>query len=190
MSGPAKFVASGSQTVGPFFHFGLTTDSTLGTLVRPDTPGERIRLRVRVLDGDGAPVPDAMVELYQADAAGQYPEPGARLAGGFTGFGRLPTGADGWCTFETIRPGAVPGSPGQPQAPHVNVCLFMRGMLRHVYTRIYFEGDPGLPADPLLSLVPPERRGTLTASPDPSDPALWTFAIRLQGEGETVFFDI
>jgi protocatechuate 3,4-dioxygenase alpha subunit len=190
VTGPRKLVASGSQTVGPFFHFGLTTDASLGTLVTADTPGERIRLRVRVLDADAIPVPDAMVEIYQADAAGAYPQPGGRLATGFTGFGRLPTDADGWCTFETVRPGAVADAAGRPQAPHVNVCLFMRGLLRQIYTRIYFAGDAGLATDPLLALVPPDRRDTLAASSDPGDGSVWSFVIRLQGEGETVFFDL
>jgi protocatechuate 3,4-dioxygenase alpha subunit len=185
-----KRVASGSQTVGPFFHFGLTIDASIGTLASADTPGVRMRLRVRVLDGDAMAVPDAMVEIYQADAAGAYPPPGGRLANGFTGFGRLATDAEGWCTFETVRPGAIADASGRAQAPHIDVCLFMRGLLRHLYTRVYFADDPGLATDPFLAVVPPDRRNTLTASSDSGDRSLWTFVIRLQGEPETVFFDL
>jgi protocatechuate 3,4-dioxygenase alpha subunit len=185
-----RFIATGSQTVGPFFHFGLTTDPTLGCLLRPDTKGERIRLRVRVVDGDGAPVPDALVEIYQADADGGYATPGGGSSDSFSGFGRLPTGEDGTCVFETIRPGRVTDTRGAVQAPHVNVCLFMRGLLRHIYTRIYFAGDPAVEADPMLALVPIDRRNTLMAAPVPADPNLWSFDIRLQGDAETVFFDL
>lgn len=187
---PGRLIATGSQTVGPFFHFGLTTDPSLGCLVRSDTKGERLRLRIRVLDGDGVPVPDALVEIYQADAEGTYVAAGTAAPAGFYGFGRLPTDADGTCVFETIRPGRVADGRGGLQASHVNVCLFMRGLLRHVYTRIYFAGDPALASDPMLSLLPPDRRATLTASPVSGDSGLWTFDIRLQGEAETVFFDL
>lgn len=191
--------ATPSQTIGPFFHFALAANTTLGCLVRPGTAGERIRVRVRVLDGDGAPVPDALVELYHADAKGRYAQPGeiAVLKGprhssvsAFCGFGRLPTNAQGTCVFETILPGSVAGNGGELQSPHINVCLFARGLQRHLYTRIYFEGDAALASDPLLGAVPADRRDTLMASPDAAEPDLWTFDIRLQGERETVFFDL
>ena len=104
----------------------------------------------------------------------------------FWGFGRLPTDAEGHCLFETIRPG--PTEPGG--AAHVNICLFMRGMLRHIYTRVYFAGDPALAADPVLALVPADRRATLVAAADPAAAGEWRFDIRLQGAGETVFFDL
>lgn len=187
---PGRLIATGSQTVGPFFHFGLTTDPSLGCLVRSETKGDRLRLRVRVIDGDGVPVPDALLEIHQADADGTYADPGKASTSGFVGFGRLPTDAEGTCVFETIRPGRVADGRGGLQAAHVNVCLFMRGLLRHVYTRIYFAGDPALASDPLLSLLPAARRSTLIASPVPGDSGLWGFDIRLQGEGETVFFDL
>jgi protocatechuate 3,4-dioxygenase alpha subunit len=183
------FIATGSQTVGPFFHFGLATDASLGLIAGPDTPGERIRLVVRVIDGDGAPVPDALVELYQADAEGRYAERSMPPRTGFTGFGRLPTSDEGSCAFETIRPGAVRAGQGR-EAAHINMCLFMRGLLRHIYTRVYFAGDPLLDADPLLSLVPAGRRATLIAHPHPTDRGVWVYDVRLQGEQETVFFDI
>jgi protocatechuate 3,4-dioxygenase alpha subunit len=185
-------IASASQTVGPFFHFGLTTDATRGVMAGPGTAGERVRLRVQVVDGAGEPVPDAMVELWQADASGHYGaaagQAGGDAARTFGGWGRLPTGSDGACEFTTIRPGTSPTA-GEPAAgaAHINVCLFMRGLLRHLFTRIYFAGDPALNTDPVLAIVPPERRETLVALPDGDD--VWTFVIRLQGDHETVFFD-
>jgi protocatechuate 3,4-dioxygenase alpha subunit len=188
----ADLVATPSQTVGPFFHFGLADKATLGCLVRPDTPGVRISLQIRVFDGEGAPLPDALIELWQADAEGRYVRPAepedVLTPPGFCGFGRLPTGADGSCTFETIRPGRVPGDAGQAQAPHINVCLFARGLLRQVYTRIYFAGDELIAADAVLAQVPESRRHTLVARE--TTPGAWLFDVRLQGDGETVFFDL
>ena len=191
-------IATSSQTVGPFFHFGLTANESLGRLASPDTPGEHIQLRVRVLDGAGEAVPDAVIEIYQADAEGRYPDrPTQRgrasraepTRGIFSGFGRLPTGADGSCQFHTIKPGVVRTN-GIEQAPHLNVCLLARGLLRQVYTRIYFTGDPALAADPILTLVSADRRSTLLAKPSPNEPGHWEFVIRLQGSEETVFFDL
>jgi protocatechuate 3,4-dioxygenase, alpha subunit len=191
MSGPGvRLVATGSQTIGPFFHVGPGGSDGLGRLATEDTPGEAIRLRLRVVDGDSVPVPDALIEVWQADACGSYRAPPSSVGGpspAFTGFGRLGTNQDGWCTFETIRPGAVAGS-DRPQAPHLNVCLFARGLMRHLYTRVYFAGDPALADDPLLSLVPEDRRSTLLAQP--GDDGTWSLVVRLQGEDETVFFDL
>ncbi len=190
---PAHLVATSSQTVGPFFHFGLADNATLGCLVRDDTPGERIRLRIGVFDGEGAPVPDALVELWQADANGVYVRPedpkDVLAPAAFCGFGRLPTGADGTCVFETIRPGAERDTQGRPQAPHINVCLLARGLLRQIYTRIYFAGDSALETDAVLAVVPEARRGTLLARPG-GNPGDWVFDIRLQGDAETVFLDL
>jgi len=189
---PVHLIATSSQTVGPFFHFGLADHATLGCLVCPDTRGERIRLKIRVFDGDGAPLPDALVELWQADADGVYVRPDDPMdvlaPPGFCGFGRLPTGADGACVFETIRPGQVPDAQRGPQASHINVCLFARGLLRQVYTRSYFEGDAALESDAVLALVPEDRRPTLLAKL--RDSGEWLFDVRLQGDGETVFFDL
>jgi protocatechuate 3,4-dioxygenase alpha subunit len=192
MSDPeAAIVASASQTVGPFFHVGPARSDHLGRMASADTPGEAMRLRVRVLDGDGVPVNDALVELWQADAAGAcstLPADG-QPPPLFSGFGRLATDDDGWCTFETIRPGAESGAEGVDQAAHFTVCLFMRGLLRHLYTRIYFADDPVLERDPLLGIVPKARRATLLAHPG-ADGTTWEFTVRLQGDGETVFFDL
>jgi protocatechuate 3,4-dioxygenase alpha subunit len=187
-SDDGKLIASASQTVGPFFHFGPGDHPQLGSLVTPGTQGERIRVLVRVLDGDLVPVPDALIEIWQADAGGRHAAPAssAPRTDVFHGFGRLPTAADGTCLFETIRPGPV----GASEAAHINLCVFMRGLLRHIYTRLYFAGDPDLATDPVLALVPDGRRATLVARPDPSDSGLWTFEIRLQGDQETVFFDL
>ena len=190
-------IATSSQTVGPFFHFGLTANENLGVVASPDTPGDHILLRVRVLDGDGAAVPDAVIEIYQADAKGRYPDatgprgprPESRAPAVFTGFGRLPTGADGVCVFRTIRPGRV-RIQDKEQAAHVNVCLLTRGLLRQIYTQVYFKDDPALPDDPILALVPADRRHTLLASPSDEETGAWEFVIRLQGDEETVFFDL
>lgn len=171
-------VATPSQTVGPFFHFALAPDERLGSLAE-NAVGERLHLHVRVIDGAGMPLPDALVEIYQANAAGEYGGPG------FSGFGRLATHADGTCVFETIRPGRVGG-----QAAHVNVCLLARGLLRHLYTRVYFAGDADLEHDPLLSLVSADRRATMLATPRSGASGSWEWEIRLQGEHETVFFDL
>jgi protocatechuate 3,4-dioxygenase alpha subunit len=162
-------VATSSQTVGPFFHVGPMRTDQFGRMVLADAPGEPIHLDVRVLDGDAEPVSDAMIELWQPAA----------------GFGRLGTGTGGSCRFETVRPSQAAGT---IEAPHINVCLFARGLLRHLYTRIYFEGDAGLEHDPLFSAVPEARRPTLLARP--SAARTWEFVVRLQGDDETVFFDI
>ncbi|RAI36052.1 protocatechuate 3,4-dioxygenase subunit alpha [Rhodoplanes serenus] len=191
-----------SQTVGPFFAYGLTPNGqypwkdTFGNdLTGPDTAGERIRIEGRVFDGDGAPMTDAMLEIWQADAQGRYAgaagEPRRHTNAQFQGFGRAGTDAEGRFVFETIKPGPVPGLDGRPQAPHILVALFARGMLRQSYTRLYFAGEPANADDPVLALVPEERRATLIASRTERDGrALYTFDIRMQGEAETVFFEI
>lgn len=192
MSGPAKhLVAIASQTVGPYLHIGLDTEALHGEMIGPETAGERIRLEVCVIDGAGQPLPDALVELWQADASGTYvdtpdhanPDPGHA----FRGWGRRATDGSGWGRFHTIRPGATTTADGRRQAAHINVCLFARGMLRHVFTRLYFAGDPMIADDPVLALVPASRRDTLLAR---QVDGAWVFEIRLQGDGETVFFDL
>lgn len=153
-----------------------------------------MRLICRVLDGDGAPAPDAMIELWQANAAGKYnhpDDPQAKAADPqCRGFGRLGTDRDGICVFETVKPGRVPGNDGTMQAPHLNVSVFARGVLRRLATRIYFDGDAANREDPILALVPAGRRGTLMARADSSQASDWRFDIHLCGEHETVFFDI
>ncbi len=178
-----------SQTVGPFFHIGLAGNRCLGILVRDGVQGERIRLSFRVLDGEGVPTPgDCLIEIWQADSAGRYAHPAdsecASADPHFRGFGRLETGQDGTCVFETVKPGARAG------APHVNVAVFARGLLKQLMTRVYFAGDPANAGDPVLALVPADRRDTLLARPVAGRPGVWHLDIRLQGDRETVFFEV
>ena len=178
-----------SQTVGPFYGFALTKNLALGCLCLPGFEGERIRVRLRLTDGDGAPVPDSMVEIWQADAEGRYahPEDPRYKAADptFCGFGRLPTDRNGVCVFHTVKPGEA----GQ-QASHINVSIFARGLLNHLCTRVYFAEDPLLESDPVLAVVPEERRHTLIAQCDSDDSAQWNLEIHLQGKDETVFFAV
>jgi protocatechuate 3,4-dioxygenase, alpha subunit len=186
-----SFQASASQTVGPYFSIGLSP-LYRSELAGAGASGERIRLRGRVFDGDGAPVPDAVLEIWQADAAGRYghPEDAGEppLDPQFLGFGRVATGAGGEFEFGTIRPGRVPGPGGRPQAPHLLVNVFMRGILKHAVTRVYLDGDAANAGDPVLLCVPESRRATLLARPDAEGVYRWD--IRMQGEQETVFFAI
>lgn len=181
-----------SQTVGPFFHLGLAW-LTGDTLAGPDVSGERVTIAGRVLDGDGRPVPDALIEIWQANADGQYGHPedtrGTPPRGGFTGFGRVATDEEGAFRFTTIKPGRVPGPGGHLQAPHLLVAVFMRGLLKHLVTRLYFPDDPGNAEDPILNLVEPARRATLIAKKVPGRDGVLEWNVILQGQGETVFFD-
>jgi protocatechuate 3,4-dioxygenase, alpha subunit len=160
----------------------------------PKARGERVWLKCLVIDGDGVPVNDAMIEIWQADAEGKYNHPDDPQQTGCDpecrGFGRMGTGEDGSCVFETVKPGRVLGAGGRLQAPHLSVAVFARGMLKQQYTRIYFAGDPANDEDAVLALVPPDRRETLLAHPDPQNAGHWKFEIHLQGARETVFFDI
>ncbi|MFZ0319969.1 MAG: protocatechuate 3,4-dioxygenase subunit alpha [Candidatus Sulfotelmatobacter sp.] len=178
-----------SQTVGPYLHLGLTDKWSISRVAGDGAKGERIYLTFRVLGGEAAPVPDAMIELWQADSEGNYVDHADNTAA-FGGFGRLATGEDGTCTFETIKPGCVPGPGDTPQAPHINVSILGRGILKRLSTRLYFAGEPANTTDPVLALVPENRRATLLAQPDPARTSNWTFEVRLRGEGETVFFDV
>jgi protocatechuate 3,4-dioxygenase, alpha subunit len=190
-----------SQTVGPFFAYGLTpeqygfqemTSIASGTMAGDDTDGTHIRVEGRVFDADGAVVPDAMIEIWQADAQGRHAHPadGRGSNAGFSGFGRQGTGTDleNRFIFETIKPGPI----GDGQAPHLNVIVFMRGMPLHAYTRIYFPDESEANAtDPVLALVPADRRDTLIAAlKEGSDKRVYSFDIHLRGERETVFFDV
>lgn len=188
-----------SATVGPFFLFGLVPstyggeDVITNNLVTPDASGEKIRIEGRVLDGDGAPIPDAMLEIWQADAAGRYAHPADTRAlpnAAFKGFGRSPTDTEGRYAFDTIKPGAVPGPNGRMQAPHIAVNLFSRGVLKQMVSRIYFSDEAANAADPVLELVPPARRATLIAPREERDGApVYRLDFKLQGDGETVFFE-
>jgi protocatechuate 3,4-dioxygenase alpha subunit len=188
-----------SQTVGPYFAYGLVPTqygyplrSLWGAeLAEPRTPGTPILIVGRVLDGKGDPIGDAMIEISHADATGRRPATPAEVAAsGFRGFGRVGTGTHPAreFAFRTIKPGATPDG----QAPHVDVILTMRGLLSHAFTRIYFDDEAQANAlDPVLASVPPERRATLVARHEPQPGArVYRFEIRMQGEGETVFFDV
>jgi protocatechuate 3,4-dioxygenase alpha subunit len=187
-----KCGATPSQTVGPFFHFALPYPGG-DTLTNAATLGERITLEGRVTDGAGEPVADALIEIWQANAQGRYNHPedtqDRQLDPNFSGFGRSCTDEHGQYRFHTIMPGAVPGPGGTRQAPHIAVSVLGRGIMKRMATRAYFEGDPANDTDPILALVPSERRGTLIAARI-GDGAAYRFDIRLQGDNETVFFDI
>ena len=180
-----------SQTIGPFFKPALIR-SGQESLVTPKSRGERIRIEGRVLDGDSAPVSDAMIELWQANADGRYDHPDDSqeklLDPDFHGFGRAATDEGGCFRFDTIKPGAVPGIGIVLQAPHINVSIFARGLLKRLVTRIYFPDDPLNATDAVLNSVAPERRATLVARIE--RPGVVGFDIVLQGENETVFFDV
>ena len=192
-----KLIPTPSQTVGPFFALGMDRPGW-NDLTAGNPAGQRIAIEGRVLDGDGAPVPDAVVEVWQANAAGRYNHPDDRqdekpLDPKFHGFGRAATDADGRFRIVTVKPGAVPGRGNQLQAPHINVALFARGLLKHLYTRIYFADETAAnAADPLLSAIEDAAaRGTLLAQREGGgDPQLYRFDIVMQGANETVFLDI
>ena len=180
-----------SQTVGPFFKPALIRSGD-ESLVTPKSRGERITIEGRVLDGDAAGVSDAMIELWQANADGRYDHPDDSqeklLDPDFHGFGRATTDERGRFSFCTIKPGAAPGAGIALQAPHINVSIFARGLLKRLTTRIYFPDEPLNATDAVLNSVAPERRSTLVARIE--KPAVLRFDIVLQGENETVFFDV
>lgn len=199
-----------SQTVGPFFAYGLTPKGrahwdpngtyawkeTIGdNLITPDAAGEKIRLEGQITDGDGKPIVDAMIEIWQADAQGRYAsaaDPRRPSNAKFRGFGRSATDKNGVFGFDTIKPGQVPGQgkdqAGKMQAPHIVFCIYSRGMLRQIYTRAYFADEAANAADQILNLVPADRRQTLIAKKGEGN--AYRFDIRVQGGDETVFFEI
>ncbi len=172
-------IATPSQTVGPFFHIGLER------IARNDlTHGEAqsVQISGQVLDGDGKPVIDALIEIWQADSDGDY-------RSDFNGYGRIATDDRGAFSFTTIKPGRVPGGDGQLQAPHIAVNVFMRGLLKHLVTRIYFPNEPSNATDAILQSIPEARRNTLIATPIGGSAQNLAWNIALQGERETLFFD-
>lgn len=185
-----KLEPMASQTVGPYLRIGLSWLTTK-RVAAADCPGEHMEITGRVLDGDGKPVNDAVVEIWQADSQGRYAHPEDAEAGkittGFRGFGRAPTDEEGRFGFFTIMPGPVADPEGGVQAPHILVSVFMRGLLKRVVTRMYFPDEPLNAKDRVLALVPAERRGTLMARRTGEHTLEWD--VNLQGAGETVFFD-
>jgi protocatechuate 3,4-dioxygenase alpha subunit len=193
----AKLRQTPSQTVGPYFAYGLapeqygyqqTLTSIAGSqMAGSETEGEHIRIEGRVFDGAGNPISDALIEVWQADAMGRYAHPADPRGSNstFRGFGRCGTGTDPqnrfW--FDTVRPGRV----APDQAPHLNVIITMRGMLLHAFTRNYFPDEPANATDKVLNAVPAERRGTLIATHQNGN--VFRFDIHMQGADETVFFD-
>jgi protocatechuate 3,4-dioxygenase alpha subunit len=185
--------ATSSQTVGPYFTIGCDWLKT-AEIAGAGASGERIEVSGRVIDGDGLGVPDAMLEIWQANSLGKYAHPedvqDKAVEPNFTGFGRIPTDENGGFRFVTIKPGSVPGPHGRAQAPHIVVSVFMRGLLRRLVSRIYFPDEAGNANDYVLGLVEPERRGTLIAKNVAGRAGTLEWNVVLQGENETVFFDI
>jgi protocatechuate 3,4-dioxygenase alpha subunit len=179
------------QTLGPFFDFGLVIAN--GEVVaEPAAAGRHITLEGIVRDSAGTPLPDALIEIWQADASGKYRNPldpeNASTDPAFDGFGRVATDGDGRFLFKTVVPGRVPGPDGRLQAPHIAVGVLTRGIQTRLVTRLYFEDEASNGEDAVLSRVPPSRRGTLLAKR--ARPDRYRFDIVLQGNGETVFFDV
>jgi protocatechuate 3,4-dioxygenase alpha subunit len=185
-----------SQTAGPYLHIALPWPD--GPQVAAPGAAGAITITGVITDGAGQPVPDALVETWQADPDGRFDHPddprGARPPAepSFRGFGRCPTGPDGSFSIVTLKPGPLPSPGGGTEAPHIDVSVFARGLLNRVVTRIYFPDEAAAnAADPVLaSLVDPARAATLVATADPATPGTFRFDIRLQGAGETVFFDV
>ena len=186
-----EFVSTPWQTVGPFFSIGF--DWLNCTNIGADAQGSRVAIRGRILDGDGHGVPDAFLEIWQADAQGKYCEQpsGDEVVNAkkFFGFARVPTNQNGEFSITTIQPGRVPGHGGKPQAPHLNISIFMRGLLRRLVTRMYFPDDAANEADSVLTTVPLQRRATLIARNADNDKSILYWDVHLQGEQETVFFE-
>ncbi len=185
-----QLIQTGSQTVGPFFHYGLIFGGE-NVLVNEQTQGEHILLEGTVYDGDGEPVPDALVEIWQADADGHFNHPAdpARTQADphFPGFGRSDTTDNGRYHFRTVKPGVVAGN----ATPYINARIFSRGMLIHAVTRIYFADEAGNRDDATLNSIDGSRRHTLLADrSDLGGLTRYRFDIHLQGDGETVFFDL
>ncbi len=196
----SKLGETPSQTVGPFFAYALTPEQygydfkklADGTVATDDAEGARIRIEGQVYDGVGKLISDAMIEIWQADGKGRYAHPADTRGtnSSFKGFGRYGTGTDpqNRFIFDTVKPGSVDGQ----QAPHINVTVLMRGMLLHTYTRIYFSDEAAANGrDPVLQAVPADRRDTLIAKRgDPARGNVYRFDIHMQGDRETVFFDV
>ena len=182
--------ATTSQTIGPYLRIGLEW-MVIEDLVPEGFAGERVQIEGRVVDGDGKPVSDAAIEVWQANSRGKYASAEDKqdkpLEAGFRGYGRSLTDEGGNFRFRTVKPGRVPGPQGRLQAPHLVVTIFMRGLLKQLMTRVYFPDEPANAEDPVLALVPAERRATLIAKKTGAGMLEWN--VMLQGSNETVFFD-
>jgi len=196
MSVHAKLIPSATQTAGPFFHVGLLRPEWADLTHGGKAQGEKISLEGRVTDGDGEPMTDTIVEIWQANAAGKYAHPDDAqdkpVDKNFRGFGRALTDKDGIFRFITVKPGTVPGRGNALQAPHIAMSLAGRGLQHHLFTRVYFAGEALNKSDPVLSSIEdPALQKTLIAEPkgNANGSAVWRFDVVLQGKGETVFFD-
>ena len=178
------------QTVGPYFKIGLEAFYR-EDLTKPNVPGEVIEISGTVFDADLTPVPDAVLELWQADSFGRYLiEPQRKPFEDSFGFGRVPTNEAGQFRFRTIKPGAVQAETPASQAPHILVSILMRGLLYRLITRIYFSDETANANDPVLNSIEPRRRDSLLAKAEPAQPYRYEWNVFLQGENETVFFDL
>ena len=191
-------IQSPSQTVGPYFAQGLLRQGDqifTNVLISDNTEGERIRIEGGVFDAEGRPIEDAMLEIWQANSHGRYNHPldeqEKPLDPEFRGHGRASTDIKGIYSFETVKPGSVPGPGNKPQAPHINVIVFARGMLSHAFTRIYFEDEALNRDDPVLMGIADEaHRNTLVAQREEAEGVvIYRFDIHFQGDNETAFFD-
>ena len=180
-----KLVPTGSQTVGPYFRIGMDHLCAASGVVAP----KPVTVRGCMSDGNGQPVCDAMVEIWQANSAGEYPlDKGVDSGGRSVGFARVATDSAGCFSFTTSKPGAVPFDEERVQAPHLVVLVFARGLLRHLITRMYFPDEPANGIDPVLQSIEEGRRDTLVARSSSSDAETIEWNIVLQGQNETVFF--
>jgi protocatechuate 3,4-dioxygenase, alpha subunit len=192
----APLHATTSQTVGPYLHIGLEPRYVADIAFDGRATAPRIVVEGSVFDGDGAPMPDGMIEIWQADAKGRYAHPHDAASGhhdatrSASGFGRMPTAADGSFRFTTVKPGRVAAPDGSRQAPHLVVAVFARGLLKHLSTRLYFgdEADANA-ADFVLATVPATRRASLIAAPDGAGLYRWSVRLQADADRETVFFD-
>ena len=185
-----SLLLTAAQTVGPFVSIGFEKAS-VPDVAPVGVAGERVVITGKIVDGDGLPVTDAVIETWQANSYGKYAHPDDAqeklLEGNFKGFGRVLTDAQGGFRLTTIKPGKVAGPAGKQQAPHITVVIFMRGLLKQLMTRIYFPDEAANAADPVLNLVPAPRRATLIATRSAEGTLQWN--VYLQGTNETVFFD-
>lgn len=183
--------ATTSQTVGPYFSIG-THLLLRSDLAWPGALGEPFTLKGRVFDANRKPIPDALIEVWQANAAGKYSHPedtqNKPIDPAFWGFGRVATDENGAFQITSIKPGAVPGPDGTTQAPHLEISIFMRGLLTRLTTRLYFPDEPANAYDPILNLVPAPRRQTIIAKRREGGVLHWD--VLMQGDDETVFFDV
>lgn len=184
---------TGSQTVGPYFHIGFT-HLNKSDLAPEGTPGVRIKIRGEILDGNGAAIDDAVLEVWQADGSGNFSQVPAQnkdeAKQRFHGFGRIPADAYGKFELTTVKPGRIPGPTNSMQAPHISVTLFMRGLLKPLHTRMYFPDEPSNADDVILNTVEASRRSTLVLQNVAGAANLYEWTVVVQGLGETVFFEI